>query len=286
VPGGNYVLRLKARNASGEWNEKGQRINIHISKHFTKTVWFWALVFLAGTGVVYFIYRLRIQRINKEARLRSDYEIKLNELENSALRTQMNPHFIFNSLNTINSFISRNETTQAHQYISKFSKLIRYILDHSRQRKILLSDELEVLNLYIQIERIRFEDKFDYEIKVAEGIDTSTVELPPLIIQPFVENAILHGLLPQNKKGFLSIRIDHVGDMLLCTVEDSGIGRTKARLQKKEYLTPHKSHGIPITLKRIGLFNKEHGKDETVHITDLVDGGTKVVIPVAWEESF
>jgi LytS/YehU family sensor histidine kinase len=150
--------------------KKDNALTFISGKHFTKTAWFWALVFLAGTGVVYFVYRLRIQRINKEARLRSDYEIKLNELENSALRTQMNPHFIFNSLNTINSFISRNETTQAHQYISKFSKLIRYILDHSRQRKILLSDELEVLNLYIQIRVVfRFEDKFDYEIKVAEG---------------------------------------------------------------------------------------------------------------------
>jgi hypothetical protein len=286
VPGGDYVLRLKARNASGEWNEKGQRINMHINRHFTKTVWFWALVFLTGTAVVYLVYRIRVRNINREAKLRSDYEIKLNELENSALRTQMNPHFIFNSLNTINSFISRNETTQAHQYIAKFSKLIRYILDHSRQRKILLSDELEVLNLYIQIERIRFENKFDYEIKVSDDIDTTTVELPPLIIQPFVENAILHGLLPLTHKGFLLIRIEHVDDMLLCTVEDNGIGREKAKLLKKEYLTKHKSHGIEITLKRIELFNKEHSKEAGVQISDLPSGGTKVAIPVAWEESF
>lgn len=286
VPGGSYVLRLKARNASGQWNESGQRIEIRIGTHFTKTGWFWVLVFLSGMGIVYFIYRIRVQRINHEARLRSNYEIKLNELENSALRTQMNPHFIFNSLNTINSFIARNETAQAHQYISKFSKLIRYILDHSRQRRILLSDELEVLNLYIQIERIRFEGKFDYEIEVEDGIDASTIELPPLIIQPFVENAILHGLLPLPHKGFLKITITHVGELLLCTVEDNGIGRDKAKSMKKEYLSKHKSHGIDITLKRIELFNREHGKKECVQITDLPTGGTKVSIPVAWEESF
>jgi ligand-binding sensor domain-containing protein len=286
VPGGNYVLRLKARNASGEWNESGQRVEVRINRHFTKTGWFWALVFLAGTGIVYLIYRIRVQRINTEARLRSNYEIKLNELENSALRTQMNPHFIFNSLNTINSFISRNETAQAHQYISKFSRLIRYILDHSRQRKILLSDELEVLNLYIQIERIRFENKFDYSIQVADDIDASTIELPPLIIQPFVENAILHGLLPLPHKGFLNISITRAGDLLLCTVEDNGIGRAKARSMKKDYLTKHKSHGIDITLKRIALFNKEHGKEASVQIDDLPSGGTTVSIPVAWEESF
>jgi sensor histidine kinase YesM len=110
--------------------------------------------------------------------------------------------------------------------------------------------------------------------------------LPPLIIQPFVENAILHGLLPLPHKGFMLIKIDHVDDMLLCTVEDNGIGREKAKLLKKEYLTKHKSHGIEITLKRIELFNKDHGKEATVLISDLPSGGTKVVIPVAWEESF
>ena len=286
VPGGNYILRIKTGNSSGEWNEKGQRINIHIGRHFSDTWWFWTITSFAFAGVVFLFYRRRITRIKREARLRSDYEIKLNELENSALRTQMNPHFIFNSLNTINSFISRNETVQAHQYISKFSKLIRNILDHSRQRQILLSDELEVLNLYIQIEQIRFENKFEYEINVADNIDTSAIVLPPLIIQPFVENAILHGLLPLENKGHLRIKIERKGDLLLCTVEDNGIGREKAKTLRKNHLVKHKSHGIEITLKRIKLFNKQHGKDATVLITDLPAGGTKVEIPVAWEESF
>ncbi len=286
VPGGNYKLRLKAGNLSGQWVENPQTINIHISTHFLKTYWFWLSLALLLAAVAWLLYRRRIARINKDAQLRSDYEIKLNELENSALRTQMNPHFIFNSLNTINSFISRNETTQAHQYISKFSKLIRYILDHSRQRKILLSDELEVLNLYIQIEQIRFENKFECEIIIDESIDTSTVELPPLVIQPFVENAILHGLLPMDSKGLLRIKIEHKDDLLLCTVEDNGIGREKAKELKKSFLVKHKSHGIEITLKRIELFNKEHGKELNVAITDIPEGGTRVAIPVAWEESF
>jgi len=289
VPGGKYLLRLKARNSSGDWNENGQKLSIIIDKHFTATWWFRILLLSLITGLVYLLYRKRIRRINKEARLRSDYEIKLNELENSALRTQMNPHFIFNSLNTINSFISRNETLQAHQYISKFSKLIRYILDHSRQRKILLSDELEVLNLYIQIERIRFDNKFDYKITIADDIDPSAVELPPLIIQPFVENAILHGLLPMDKKGFLQISVIHKENMLLCTVEDNGIGRENAKALNRTFIPKHKSHGIEITLKRIELFNKEHGREGNVIISDCTtekNTGTKVEIPVAWEESF
>ena len=155
-------------------------------------------------GLLYALYRYRIRHINKQALLRSDYEIKLNELENSALRTQMNPHFIFNSLNTINSFISLNETAQAHKYIASFSRLIRFILDHSRQKKILLENELEVLKLYIEIE---------------------------------------------------------------------------------QSFSLHKSHGIEITLKRISLFNKLHGKKAEVEITDLAQG-TKVEIPLAWEDSF
>ncbi|MEJ7625381.1 MAG: two-component regulator propeller domain-containing protein [Ferruginibacter sp.] len=290
VPGGKYLLRLKARNSSGDWNENGQKLSIIIAKHFTATWWFRILLLSLITALMYLLYRNRIRRINKEARLRSDYEIKLNELENSALRTQMNPHFIFNSLNTINSFISRNETLQAHQYISKFSKLIRYILDHSRKRKILLSDELEVLNLYIQIERIRFDNKFDYDITIADDIDPSTVELPPLIIQPFVENAILHGLLPMDKKGFLQVTVVHKENMLLCTVEDNGIGRENAKALNRTFIPKHKSHGIEITLKRIELFNKENGREGKVIISDCTTNdkntGTKVEIPVAWEESF
>jgi len=286
VPGGNYTLRLKAGNSSGQWIENTQTINIYIGRHFLNTWWFWTVAGLILASMGFLFYKRRIARINKEARLRSDYEIKLNELENSALRTQMNPHFIFNSLNTINSFISRNETMQAHHYISKFSKLIRFILDHSRQRKILLSDELEVLNLYIQIEQIRFENKFDWELVIDEGIDTTTLELPPLVIQPFVENAILHGLLPLEKNGKLTIKIEHKGDLLWCTIEDNGIGRVKAKELKKSFLAKHKSHGIEITLKRIELFNKEHGKELSVEITDIPEGGTRVEIPVAWEESF
>ena len=291
VPGGRYTLRLKARNGSGNWNENGQQVEIYIAHHFAATWWFKLLVLAGILGLVYLLYRYRIDRIDKEARLRSDYEIKLNELENSALRTQMNPHFIFNSLNTINSFINRNEGIKANQYISKFSKLIRLILDHSREKKILLQDELDVLALYIQIERIRFENKFDYELHIGEGIDPGLLEIPPLIIQPFVENAILHGLLPLDSGGVLKISIDKSDELLLCVVEDNGVGRKVSAQQKQLSPGKNKSHGIEITMKRIELFNKEHHINTEVQVMDKLkeDGssaGTLVKIPVAWEESF
>lgn len=291
VPGGDYTLRLKVRNSSGIWNEQGQRVRIHIAKPFWQTGWFIGLLVLVIAGIVYLIYHFRVRSVRRQARLRSDYEIRLNELENSALRTQMNPHFIFNSLNTINSFINSNERERANQYISKFSKLIRLILDHSREKKITLTNELEVVNLYVQLERIRFDNKFAYELDVADEVETDNIEVPPLIIQPFIENAILHGLLPLASGGVLKIEVSKVEDHLLLAVSDNGIGRKKAKEQKLPVKSGHKSHGLEITCKRIELFNNEHHFEGKVAIIDLEDAsgkaaGTKVEIPLAWEESF
>ena len=290
VPGGDYVLKLKARNSSGEWNESGQEVKLHISKPFTGTWLFRLLMLAAAAGIIWLIYQNRIRNINKEARLRSDYEIRLNELENSALRTQMNPHFIFNSLNTINSFINSNDRVQANQYISKFSRLVRLILDHSREKRILLDDELEVAALYMQLEQIRFENKFSYDIDV-QDVDASATEVPPLIIQPFVENAILHGLLPKGPGGKLQITIAQKNKLLECSIEDNGIGRGAAKKIRDRSGFNRKSHGLEITLKRIELFNKEAGITAPVVITDLLDAagepaGTRVVIGVAYVDSY
>jgi two-component sensor histidine kinase len=290
VPGGDFVLKIKARNASGEWNENGQSVIIHIGKPLSATWWFRLLLLTVVAAIIYIVYRFRIKQINKEARLRSDYEIKLNELENSALRTQMNPHFIFNSLNTINSFINNNDRTQANQYISKFSRLVRLILDHSRQKKISLKDELEVAELYIQLEQIRFQDRFHFEFTVKD-IDPQITEVPPLIIQPFVENAILHGLLPSPREGKLQVSLQKNGEVLYCFIEDNGIGREAARKIKESSGYQRQSHGMEITMKRIELFNKDNGLTETVRIVDLKDqedkpAGTRVEIPLAFIESF
>ncbi|RYY48244.1 MAG: hypothetical protein EOO06_10675 [Chitinophagaceae bacterium] len=291
IPGGNYTLRLKAKNNNGEWNENGQSVKLHVAKPFWLTNWFRLLSVLLLAAIIYLFYRTRVRHIRKEAKLHSDYAIRLNELENSALRTQMSPHFIFNSLNTINSFINRNDATKANQYISKFSRLIRLILDHSRQKKITLAEELEVVELYVQLERIRFDNKFAYQIEIDEAISTDTTEIPPLIIQPFVENAILHGLLPLQSGGLLRVILSRKANSILCVIEDNGIGRKQAALNKPGYTAHRKSHGIDITLKRIALFNKEHAFAEEVTITDKVnvDGspaGTSVAIPIALEESF
>ncbi|MBK7042024.1 MAG: histidine kinase [Bacteroidetes bacterium] len=288
---GHYRFIVEASANGRDWYACSQSLSFTISQAFWTTWWFRMLFFVVILVWLYYFYKHRIALINKEATLRSDYEIKLNELENSALRTQMNPHFIFNSLNTINSFINRNEPAKANQYISKFAKLIRLILDHSRQKKISLAEEVEVLELYIQLERIRFDNKFEYHINIDLTIETDTTEIPPLVLQPFVENSILHGLLPLPQGGRLMISIQKLNNTMLCIVEDNGIGRQQARKNKNLNVDKRKSHGIDITLKRIDMYNREHQLETEVVITDLKDhmgsaSGTRVEIPIAWVESF
>jgi ligand-binding sensor domain-containing protein len=287
---GKYTFIVEASTNGKDWYKTANPVAFTIRKAFWKTWWFRVLVIALLVSIAYSFYRYRINRINKEARMRSDYEIKLNELENSALRTQMNPHFIFNSLNTINSFVNSNDRVQANQYISKFSKLVRLILDHSREKKIVLKDELEVAELYMQLEQIRFEGKFSFSINVS-GMDASVTDVPPLIIQPFVENAILHGLLPSDKPGVLKIDVKKEGEQLLCSIEDNGIGREAAKRLKQRSGYNRKSHGMEITLKRIELFNKEHQVQLPVEIMDLQTesgeaSGTRVILHLPVVDSF
>ncbi|WP_298741513.1 sensor histidine kinase [uncultured Chitinophaga sp.] len=287
---GNYTFIAEASVNGKDWHAAQHPIRITIPKAFWATAWFRLLAASLLLLLVYLLYRYRIWQVNKEARLRSDYEIKLNELENSALRTQMNPHFIFNSLNTINSFVNSNNRAQSNLYISKFSKLIRLILDHSRQKKITLRDELEVAMLYIQLEQIRFEQRFQFDIQVS-GADPDITEVPPLIIQPFVENAILHGLLPKKQDGRLKVEIIKHDASLRCIIEDNGIGRAAARHIRESTGYKRRSHGMEITIKRISLFNKENGLSAAIRITDLENengqaSGTRVEIPLAYTECF
>ena len=284
---GDYTFYVEASANGRDWYPAPNPVKVNINPAFWNTWWFRLLVLAFIGTVVYITYKYRITQINKEAHLKAEYEIKMNELEISALRTQMNPHFIFNSLNTINSFINSNDRTQANQYISKFSRLIRLILDHSRQKKISLADEISVVELYMQMEQIRFANKFVFQVIKDPDIDIDTVEIPPLIIQPFVENAILHGLLPSDVPGILNVSIAKGQDKVICTIEDNGIGREKAKLNKKQDGVKRESHGMEITLKRIELFNKENKVFDAVEIIDLKDPtGTKVIIPLALVESF
>ena len=292
VGGGGYTLLLRARAGStSPWVVSPQRIRIEVAKPWWGTWAFRIGLLLAAAGIVAGIYFYRVRSIRREARLRSDYEIRLNELETSALRTQMNPHFIFNCLNTINSYINSNQKTEANHYITRFAKLIRLILENSRKRRVALSSDLEALKLYMQLEQIRFENRFSHRIVVPDDIDTDNVEVPPLVLQPFVENAILHGILPADRVGMISVRVVPAGALIHFIIEDNGIGRAEAARRHREGALKKESHGMAITMKRIELFNREEGTTAQVHVEDLADAdgkacGTRVVVPLAMVEGF
>ncbi len=211
---------------------------------------------------------------------------KMADVEMQALRAQMNPHFIFNCLNSINRYIVKSDQATASLYLTRFAKLIRLILDNSNSKNVTLSNELEALRLYIEMEALRFDKKFNYRITVDESVSVDSVEVPPLIIQPYVENAIWHGLLHKDSGGQLNIHVSMIGDSILqCIVEDDGVGRDKAKGLKSKSATTRKSLGMKLTEDRISLLNKHAQLNASVDIIDLKTSdneaaGTKVILKI------
>jgi LytS/YehU family sensor histidine kinase len=196
----------------------------------------------------------------------------------------MNPHFMFNSLNSINNFILKNDPDNASGYLTKFSRLMRLILDNSRSEWVLLESELKALELYIELEVVRFDNVFEYELIVDPEVDITTTYIPPMIIQPYVENAIWHGLLHRTEKGGkLCVRLWREMDELHVIIEDNGVGREEAKRLKSKSATKHKSHGMKITAERIDIVNRIYNVNAKVQIDDLEGQngqikGTKVLL--------
>jgi tetratricopeptide (TPR) repeat protein len=207
------------------------------------------------------------------------------ELEMQALRAQMNPHFIFNSLNSINRFILQNDRAQASEYLTKFSKLVRMILQNSQESLISLESELESLELYLHLEAVRFDHRFSYKISVQKDLDISALKVPPLMIQPYAENAIWHGLMHKETKGQLDIEVSQEKEFLFFRIADDGIGRRKSAALASKSANRHKSMGLRITADRIAMIQQSDSNESAVAINDLIgpDGnaaGTEVVIKI------
>jgi LytS/YehU family sensor histidine kinase len=204
-------------------------------------------------------------------------------LEMHILRAQMNPHFIFNCLNAINHFILKNEMETASNYLISFSRLVRLVLNNSRQSLITIEEELSMMRLYLDLEKVRFNNAFDYNIHIEKDLDITSLNMPPLIIQPFVENAVWHGLMHKDDPGFLSISIRTNNNILICEITDNGIGRKRAYEFKSKSVEIKKSMGIEITKKRLELLNGSFEPSSFIEIHDLQDksgiaSGTKVVL--------
>ncbi|MCC5927705.1 MAG: PAS domain S-box protein [Cyclobacteriaceae bacterium] len=205
---------------------------------------------------------------------------KLAEYRLMALRSVMNPHFIFNCLNSIQFYIGKNEKRKAIDYLSLFSKLIRSVLNSSVDMYISLAQEIEILSYYIELELLRFDEQFDYSIDVEKGIDRDFTEVPSMLLQPYIENAIIHGLLNNERKGKLCIKIRQEGTYLVCTVEDNGVGRAFARKHTPEN-KKYRSLGMSVTEERLGIINQND--DVSVEIIDLyhtdkTPAGTRVIL--------
>ena len=233
-------------------------------------------------------HELELQRLESE-KTKTEFQHQATELEMQALRAQMNPHFIFNSLNSINRFILQNNKAEATDYLTKFSRLIRIILNSCVSTTVSLTEDLETLHLYLELESLRFNNEFSYKITCDPEVDADFIPVPPMLLQPFVENAIWHGLMNKEGRGHLWININQKGNTLICTIADDGIGRKKAA-ELKGKRGKHKSMGMNITESRIDLMNKINGENKAVEIRDLVDAdgnsaGTEVIIkiPVNYE---
>jgi ligand-binding sensor domain-containing protein len=290
VPPGKYVFRIKAVNSFGVWAER--TIDVIITPPWWSTWWFRIGAILFITGIFYAIIRWRIrhkfniqlEQSEKDKQL-AELRQKTGELEMQALRAQMNPHFVFNSLNAINRFILENNKTQASEYLTKFSRLVRMILQNSQSALITLESELESLKLYLELEALRFDHRFEYTITVPKDLDIDILKVPPLIIQPYAENAIWHGLMHKEEKGHLEINIIHEQDHLIFKIKDDGIGRKQSATMTSKSATKHKSLGLKITADRIAMLQKSVAGQSPVVIHDLenADGsaaGTEVIIKI------
>ncbi len=233
------------------------------------------------------IVKAKAEAEKKEAeRILMDTQQKMADVEMQALRAQMNPHFIFNCLNSINRYIVKSDQATASLYLTRFAKLIRLILDNSNSKTITLTNELEALRLYIEMESIRFEKKFSYTIKVDDSVHPDSIYVPPLIIQPYVENAIWHGLLHKESAGHLFVHICCGSKSVLeCIVEDNGVGRDKAKELKSKSASNKKSLGMQLTEDRLALLNKNAELNASVEILDLKTeageaAGTRVILKI------
>lgn len=279
---GDYTFTAAASLDGHTWSETKRPLRFLIASPFWKQGWFIILFILGLVGMAFWLIHQRDLRLKRQALLKQ----QIAEIEMKALRAQMNPHFIFNCLNSINRYIVKSDNATASLYLTRFAKLIRLILDNSNSSRVLLSNELEALKLYVEMEALRFDHKFSSQLYVADDVYADSIEVPSLIIQPYVENAIWHGLMHKETGGHLSIRVSMDSESLLhCEVEDNGIGRQKSQAFKSKSATHKKSLGMKLTEDRLGILNQYASLNASVDIIDLHNEhqeatGTKVIIKI------
>jgi len=288
---GKYVFKVRAYNEDMIYNDPPLEMPFEILSPIWQRWWFITIAALLLAGILVLFFRLRINQIRKKAKAekeRLEMENNLLQLEQKALQLQMNPHFIFNALNTVQSLFMSNEQGAARQLLSKFAKLMRSILENSRTSQIPLQKEIDLLDNYLAIEQFSRPGKFEYKLIIDPTIDKEEVSIPPMMIQPFVENAIIHGVNHLKSDGHIELSFQKENNQLLCMVKDNGIGREASAKIKQQEARKHESVALDVTKERLEFLN-QNNNNKSLEIKDLFkeDGsaaGTLVYIRLPLEE--
>jgi ligand-binding sensor domain-containing protein/anti-sigma regulatory factor (Ser/Thr protein kinase) len=279
----NYTIRIRSIKRDGTPSSQVATIDFRIKTPFWKSGWFWGGLAVVGFTLTLFLLQKRNRQRQKKAVEKVTTEKKLAELEMQALKAQINPHFVFNCLNSIKGFIYDRNYRQADKYLDKFSELLRSTMDNADAAIISLEEEIKYLDTYLQLEKLRFGDKFDYAIQADPDIDKEKTFVPAMLLQPFVENAIRHGVrFLENKKGKINILAKKENGYLVCDIDDNGIGRDKAAELKSSMHIEYQSRGMQLSRRRAELYNI---RQEIVDKKDEQGNamGTKIIVSIPLE---
>jgi len=279
LPADNYQFAVRARNNTSEWSEP-VLFNFTILPPFWERWWFRIAFILVIAFFIIYIFRSRIKKIQEEASVQN----QLRELELKALKAQMNPHFIYNALNSIQALVSGDKKSESIKYIGSFSRLLRQVLEYSDKNVITLEKELETLRLYIQLESLRLDMKLNYREAISDQVVTEYEKLPPLLLQPFIENALWHGLSRKEGDKQLELAIEIESDWLICKITDNGVGLQNAAEWNSKNLRIGQSMATSINYKRLLQFNRTENPlpleyKELVNELGIVTG-TSVVLRI------
>ena len=277
------VLMALVMKVAGIWlKNRPPGFNLPAFFRFVVSLYYEGMMLTTAWTAVYFFVQY-IRKIKKAENEKADLKIKLLESEARALRAQMNPHFIFNCLNSIKALINKNENDKAINYLIVFSRLILSLFHNSDKREVGLHEELETCKLYTQLEKMRFGDKVDFVFDIDGSIDRGNFKIPALIIQPFIENAIWHGLVPKESGGKILVSAKENRGIIHCTIDDDGIGRKLSQQYKMHYESTYQSKGIGLTRSRLELDKMLNDRDNMIDITDKSDingkpAGTRIIL--------
>lgn len=274
LPAGNYVFEVVALNEDGIESTLPALLRVTILKPFWQKWWFYVICGLVLVSFVSLLFTMRIRQLRRRSKL----EMSMVNSQLTALKSQMNPHFMFNALNSIQDLVLQQDTINAQVYLAKFSELTRQVLDASGMEFISLQKEIDMLSLYLDLEKLRFGDDFHYSIEISEHLDADEIVIPSMIIQPFVENALKHGLLHKQGHKILQVSFLYDADALICCVADNGIGR-KVSAEINSRKKKHKSFATNATAERLRLLNEYYILNIDLQIHDL-EQGTSVMITI------